>query len=338
MSIAQRHLKDPSALAPNLAALAYSVVTYLGGWWLMASTTTGVALLGTVLCAHGMVIAAYLLHDCAHHALFRQAQHNARLGGFLNAIAGANYGHFDDVRRKHMRHHVSNADPVSFDYRSFLLRHPRVLRFVVALEWAYIPAVEILMHAMLLVAPFYFAHKQALRSRIALLLGLRLVALLLLAVWSFQAVLLYALAVLLQLTVLRFMDAFQHSYVLSFDLDSPNAVFPHKGDTTYEQANTYSNLLSQRWPWLNLLVLNFCYHNVHHDRPTASWCRLPRLHQQLIAEKGDVAVSFSDQLRCFHRNRLRRILSVDEASLDARSDLKNGTAVGANALSFLTAF
>ncbi|MBK6737512.1 MAG: hypothetical protein IPG64_06160 [Haliea sp.] len=25
--------------------------------------------------------------------------------------------------------------------------------------------------------------------------------------------------------------------------------------------------MSERWPWMNLLNLNFGYHSVHHDRP-----------------------------------------------------------------------
>ena len=39
-------------------------------------------------------------------------------------------------------------------------------------------------------------------------------------------------------------------------------------DRDYEEHNTYSNLLSQRFPVFNLLVLNFCYHNVHHHKPS----------------------------------------------------------------------
>ena len=46
-------------------------------------------------------------------------------------------------------------------------------------------------------------------------------------------------------------------------------------DRQYEEDNTYSNLLSTRYPWLNLLVLNFCYHNVHHNKPSEPWYRLP---------------------------------------------------------------
>ena len=56
-------------------------------------------------------------------------------------------------------------------------------------------------------------------------------------------------------------------------------------DLRYEYENTYSNLLSERWRWLNLLVLNFPYHNAHHVRPGVPWYRLPALHRSLYGEK-----------------------------------------------------
>jgi hypothetical protein len=53
---------------------------------------------------------------------------------------------------------------------------------------------------------------------------------------------------------------------------------------TYEQAETYSNLILTRHPWLNLLTLNFEYHNA--DQHRASWprYRLPALHRSLFGE------------------------------------------------------
>ena len=32
---------------------------------------------------------------------------------------------------------------------------------------------------------------------------------------------------------------------------------------------------------LNLLLLNFSYHNAHHERPIEPWYRLPALHARL---------------------------------------------------------
>jgi acyl-lipid omega-6 desaturase (Delta-12 desaturase) len=299
----------------------------------------GLNAVGVLACAHGMIIAAYLIHDCAHNALFQRVEHNTALGKLLNWITGACYGTYEDLRYKHMRHHVVNADPLSFDYRGLLKRHPLAARLVFALEWAYIPAVEIMMHAMLVCAPFYFSGKRAQRRRVLAVVAVRAALFLALLWWSPRAVALYCVAYLLLLTVLRFMDTFQHNYELTLNLDDPKAVFPHKGDSVYEQSNTYTNLLSRRWPWLNLLVLNFCYHNAHHEKPTAVWHRLPALHRQLYAGTGEPqTIGFFDQLRAYHRNRLPRIYSDDYGNVEVRQALRDGSAVGANGLNFLTAF
>lgn len=333
------YLKDPSALWPNILALTYIAVTYLGGWWLMSLPQWGLNALGVLACAHGMIIAAYLIHDCAHNALFNKVEHNSVLGKILNWITGACYGRYEDLRYKHMRHHIVNADPVSFDYRGLLKRKPWMERLVFALEWAYIPAVEILMHAMLVFAPFYFPKKHHQRKRVFVVCVVRGALFLALLWWSPRAVLLYVAAYLLMLTVLRFMDAFQHNYEITLNLEDSKAVFPHKGDAVYEQKNTYSNLISRRWPWLNLLVLNFCYHNAHHEKPTVAWHKLPALHRQLYAGQNETqTIVFIEQLRSFHRNRLARIHSDDYGAVEVRQALRGGHAVGANALNFLTAF
>lgn len=336
---AARYLKDPESLWPNLLVLAYVTVTYFGGWWLMSLPHWIANVAGVLACAHGMIMAAYLIHDCAHNALFRRVEHNTALGKWLNVITGACYGTYEDLRYKHMRHHIVNADPVAFDYRGLLKRTPWLARLVFALEWAWIPAVELLMHGMLLIAPFRFAAKRDQRGRVLRVIALRVLLFAVLWWWSPRAVLLYGLAYLLLLTVLRFMDTYQHNYAITLNLDDPDADFPHRGDRDYEEHNTYTNLLSARWPWLNLLVLNFCYHNAHHARPTVSWDKLPALHRQLYgSERYAQSLGFFAQLRSFHRNRLARIYSEDYGAVDVPDALRTGSAVGANALNFLTAF
>ncbi len=339
MSLARRYLKDPSGLWYDIVALSYIALSYFGGWWLMSQAHWALNLAGSLACAHGMVIAAYLIHDCAHNSLFRQVEHNARLGRALNWITGACYGRYEDLRYKHMRHHVDNADPLIFDYRAALRRHPWLARGVVALEWAYVPAVELLMHAMLLGAPFVYRSKRDQRGyllRVVLVRGALFAAL---WWWSPRALAGYALAYLLLLTVLRFMDSYQHSYDILFNLEDPAALFPHKGDRDYEEHHTYSNFLSSRWPWLNLMVLNFSYHNAHHARPIEPWYRLPALHRELYAETPCTQeIGLREQWVSFHRNRLARIYGDGYAEADVRRAMRQGDALGANGVNFLTAF
>jgi fatty acid desaturase len=48
--------------------------------------------LGTLWLGHAMVIAAYLLHECGHNAVFSHRSTNARLGTVLTWITGSSYG------------------------------------------------------------------------------------------------------------------------------------------------------------------------------------------------------------------------------------------------------
>ncbi|PXX89618.1 fatty acid desaturase [Marinobacter vulgaris] len=333
-----QHLRHSDGVWPLTLVLAYILITYIGGWLLMARPGFLLPALGVIACGHGMVIAAYLVHDCAHNALFKKTEHNTRLGKWLNWVSGGSYGTYEDLRYKHMRHHVDNADPISFDYRAWLKAHPKIEKVIFALEWCYIPAVDILMHAVLMVAPFTPIGNPAHRKRAAAVLVTRFALLATLAVWSVKAVLLYALAYGLALTVLRFFDAYQHNYEIVVNLNDPHAELPHKGNREYEQNNTYSNLVSRRWPVLNLLVLNFCYHNAHHAKPTMPWYKLPALHNELFGDTYTRTVGMKGQVKSYHRNRIAGIYAETYGQVEVPAALRDGKAVPVYGLSFLTAF
>jgi len=136
--------------------------------------------------------------------------------------------------------------------------------------------------------------------------------------------------------VLRFMDAFQHTYevVASRSLD---AVAPDpRRDLRYEYENTYSNLVGERWWWLNLLVLNFPYHNAHHVRPSVPWYRLPALHRSLYGETDGQVIRCRDLLASYHRYRVARVLSQDYGTVAGSGNRAAGF-LGAVGVSFLTA-
>jgi len=331
-------LRDPAGAKYTAAVLIYIAFAYIGGWIALFSPVLAINIVGVLLCTHSMVIAAYLLHDCGHSAVFLSAAGNARLGHVLNWTTGSCYGRYEDIRYKHMRHHIDNCDPVSWDYRSFLKRHPVIERTVKGAEWAYIPAVEILMHTMLVLSPWVLESKRQQRARTLAITCIRGGLLLAVLLVNAKAFVLYVLCQLLLLTVLRFMDCYQHNYEVVFTLDDENTEFPHRGDAVFEQNNTYSNLLSHGYPWLNLLVLNFCYHNAHHQKPTLAWYRLPELDASMHAGQSPQALYFADQVRSFHKHRVARIHAEEYGADEVRSSLRAGNAVGVDALSFLTAF
>lgn len=325
-------------MVPNTLAIGYVLLTYFGGWALLFVSTWWSLPLGVLAVAHGMTIAAYLLHDCGHNALCKKVEHNTVIGRWMNVITGSHYGTYEDMRYKHMRHHVDNCEPVAFDYRTFITKRPLLHKIIRGLEWCYIPAVELLMHTMLIAAPFMYESKKAQRGRVLRITLLRF-SLFALVVWFAPwAALGYAVAYCLFLTFLRFMDSFQHNYEIFYTLDTPDAKPPYKGVREYEEANTYSNLISSRWPWLNLLALNFSYHNAHHTKPNMAWFRLPAFHQQIYAGQCPQQLSVWGQVKSFHRHRVARVLAEEYGTADVRDTVRDGKAVGVNALSFLTAF
>jgi fatty acid desaturase len=104
---------------------------------------------------------------------------------------------------------------------------------------------------------------------------------------------LYAVAYLIMMHVLRFMDSVQHDYGYNttlFEYVKP----PHKGDIEWEQEHTFSNPISLRFPKLNWLVLNFGYHNAHHRDMNMPFYRLPELHRELTGnDPSRVSITLS---------------------------------------------
>ena len=147
-------MKYADGLWPNILALLYILLAYSSGLYLVTVDNFTLNLAGSVLLSHGMVIAAYMVHECAHNTVFSSNRANANLGGLLNWFTGACYGDYEDIRHKHFRHHRDRADVVAFDYRTRLSRYPRLVKLLRTLEWWYIPAVEIMMHALVIILPF----------------------------------------------------------------------------------------------------------------------------------------------------------------------------------------
>ncbi|WP_177412188.1 fatty acid desaturase [Pseudomonas cavernae] len=329
-------LRHPDGLLPTALALSYAFAAYLGGFALLIHASWWSWSLGVLLLGHGLVIGAYLIHDCTHQAVFFGRDWNARLGSLLSVLVGGCYGAYDGLRLKHMRHHVDRADVVAFDYRAMLLARPWLLRLVQALEWAYVPAVEMLMHGLVIFSPFVVAQYRPRRRRVLTWLALRGSALALLAWLAWPALLGYIVAYLLFLNVMRSLDMHQHTYEVVVGLDAEPGERP---SYAYEQRNTFSNPFGHSKP-LNLLVLNFGYHNAHHEKPTTPWYRLPALHRQLFGDglREEPVLPARQFLANLHRYRVARVLNADHGDATAGQPVAAGPGfVGVYGVSFLTA-
>jgi fatty acid desaturase len=329
-----RLFRLPASLWINRLAILYA----LGGWalgiWLVTRPEIFGNIAGVLLIAHALVASAYLLHDCAHHAACTTISANDAVGVLMSWINGACLATYQGLKKKHLRHHTDRLDVVTFDYRAVLKAAPSwVRRVVLALEWAYFPAVELLMRGFIVAAPFRYGSRRE-RVRMLLLVALRAAFFAALALISLKALVLYALAYLLFLHVLRFMDAFQHTYDVFVSRSLAPAPIDAKRDRRYEYENTYSNLLSVRWPCLNLLVLNFPYHNAHHTQTSVPWYNLPSLHRSLYGEQDTQVLPARTLLANYHRFRVVRILA--ETYGDVSGNEARGF-IGAAGVSFLTA-
>jgi fatty acid desaturase len=323
--------RDRRAARLNSAVLLLTTAAWVGAFPLMASGWLIANVAGVLLGAQAMVLAAYLVHEAAHNTLFARTGANVAAGEVMSFIAGSPYASFARIRHMHIRHHVDRADLACFDFKVMFARSRSLCRLVKVLEWAYIPAVELLMHGQVMVRPFLVESLNPHRWRVLWMIGLRGALLTLLALVSVKALLLFFLACFLQLHVLNFFDAFHHTFEQYFVApDEPlTATLPSR---EYELSNTYSNLVSTRLLPLNLLILNFGYHNAHHYRASAPWYRLPALHRSLYGESQKVLLPLSQLLGSWHKNRVRRVDAADYGSpADASADF-----VGAHGVSFLT--
>jgi len=322
-------------VVPNAAALGYTLLGYGLGVALLFAQSWWCELLGVLLTAHTLTLSAYFVHEFAHQSVFRSPQANQRWGTFMSWINGSCYAPFAALRRKHMRHHLDRADVLTFDFKKFLRASPVwFATLMIALEWAYIPAVELIMHAYVIVLPFAKPARKAERPRVLAIVAIRVTLFALIGWLSIKALLLYAVSYMIMLHALRFTDAYQHTYDAFAVLEEGEIPADKVRDRDYEQNNTYSNLVSLAHPGLNLLLLNFSYHNAHHERPIEPWHELPRLHAQLFPERYVQIIPMSDLLKGYHRDRIARVVSDDYG------EFRPGAVdrfVGAIGVSFLTA-
>jgi fatty acid desaturase len=326
--------RESAGAIPNTLALGYAVLGYIAGFVLMAQSSWLLAAAGVLLTVHAMVLAAYLVHEAAHYTLFAAPSHNRIAGEAMSWIAGSAYASFERIRHMHLRHHRERTDVTCFDYKSFLRRHPALRRLAYALEWFHVPAVEVLMHTQVILRPFLDRSQRVHMPRAAMVLLLRTVLLAALAWVSPRAAVLYLIAYALLLVVLDFFDAFHHTFDQYF-VDAQIPVPMNGRDRGYEQANTYSNVVSVRHPWLNLLTLNFGYHNAHHERAATPWYGLPAANRDLFGAAPRELLPLAELLRTHHRNRIKRVLDDDYGSVGDGKGRADGF-IGAHGVSFLT--
>ena len=287
----------------NSVLIVYLGAVYLLGVGLLLPHSWWLNGIGVILVVHSLVLSAYLIHELLHDNIFKQRHFNSLFGRIFTHINGACYAPYQDLVEHHLKHHIYHVDVVPFDIPTFVKELPKPVRFLlVALEWAYFPAFEFIMRWRLIVAPFIDPKKRHLRGRNLVIMAYRCGLAIIIGLISWQALLLYFFAYICFVNLVRFADAFHHTYDYAI---SGTEIAKH--NRIYEQANTFSNFVSHRHPWLNLLYLNFGYHNAHHHDMRCPWYRLPELHQNLYGHEAKNLLPLSELIGNYHRFRITRL-------------------------------
>jgi len=335
-------LKEPAGWLYYGIAVSYAIVGYALGLAGLFVSSLPINIAATLLLAHAMTISAYLIHECGHNLVFVRHKDNARLGRVMSWLCGAAYGTYEDMRYKHFRHHVDNDDVVWFAYDEFFGCHPFITKIIRYLEWFYVPAHDLLMHGVMVFTSFVIPERRNQRLRNVSVILIRGGLFVAAAIIVPKVAILYVLAYLIMMHVLRFMDSVQHDYPYSTTLFETSRA-PHKGDRDWEQEHTFSNPLSLRFPRLNWLTLNFGYHNAHHANMNLPFYRLPALHAEMSGNDPSYVIPFASQLRLYHNNRVSRIYNPQPENypkgIEYLRVAQSGSGpIGGNAASFLTSF
>jgi fatty acid desaturase len=324
----------------NVTAIAYVFGMYGLGIALILQLAWIMNILGMIAIAHSLIISTALVHEFIHGNICQVREWNVFWGKVMTHFNGACYAPWENIVEHHFNHHLHHVDIVRFDVAKYLSQeiHPGLRWIYVVLEWLYFPLLEFEMRWRIIGDGFVDPDRRDLLGRTLGLMMLRVLAFGLLAWVSWKALLLYFVAYVSFVNVMRFMDAFHHSYQYTIAGED----FPQL-NRVYEQANTFSNLVSVKYPVLNLLFLNFGYHNAHHHQMSCPWHELPALHQKLYGEIVGGAsalpnrglLPLSQLMGNYHRFRLKRLFAGQgEINADKEGDLADF--VGGVAVSLLT--
>ncbi|WNZ47828.1 fatty acid desaturase [Leptolyngbya boryana CZ1] len=323
----------------NGLAIFYTLSSYSTGIGLLLLPTSWLNIVGVLLLTHSLTLATYLAHEFMHANVFSHLRWNAFGGNVMLWLNGSCYVRFSELMKMHIAHHTDRIDYCRFNLVAFLDSLPSLLRFTfLASEWLYIPSLAFFLRIRLILAPFRQFERRHDLIRVVSIFLIRSALFAVLGAISLKALLLYLVAYISMIHILRLMDAFQHTYEslpVGVPLPQKFQNISREEANIYEQANTFSNIISHQYPWLNLILLNFGYHNAHHADMTCPWYSLPKLDRQLYSDSQSHYLILRSLLRNYHRFRVSRIYSGQGEVLTQHGNLQFDKFYGATEVSFL---
>jgi len=298
----------------NIFLLIFIFTSYFLGIFLLTQFHYLFSFLAIPILSFSMILAWYLSHDCAHYLVVPTRNWNKFIGEILSWINGFSYFRFSNYSRDHLRHHFEHVDFLGTDVQKTLAHLSSLTRkTILFLEYGYIPVLHFLIKTKGIYDILIGADKRY-RHRVLLILLARIFFITWISISNIHALLFYLLCISIRIHCVRFVDAFQHSYA---EID-PNVRSMPK-DKIFEQKNTFSFPIASKYKFLNLLILNFGFHNAHHAIPSCPWYNLQKLHVVLSSyavERGLInnnfflipTASFTELLLAYHKHRKRRII------------------------------
>ncbi len=287
----------------SFSPILYVLAGYPAGIALILDHSALWNLAGVLLLIHCVFLSGLINHELMHHTVFASRRATERTAAVMSVINGACYVPFHLLQRQHMAHHVDKVGYDGFSISEWVRSLPRPLRAtLIGLEYIYFPVLSLIARARLWAYPFIHGKYRHLRRRFVLVFCLRMLFFASLFWIRPLALLLYFVVHLGVITLFRIFDSFHHTFHVV-----PLGSSPPQLPRSYEQANTYSSLLSRRYPWVDALVLNYGYHNAHHALPAAPWYRLPAVDQAMFRTSEEHCIVARNLLSAYHRHRIRRI-------------------------------
>ena len=315
----------------NIAAISYTFLAYILGLAFLFISNPILNGLGIILITHSLVCSAYLTHEFMHGTIFKTRRWNSIFGNIMLWLNGGCYNGFQALTLQHIAHHIDRVDVFTFEPIPRLQQLPKPVRQVIlALEWLYFPIMGFWSRWHSALSPFWNQERSTHKKHFIGTLLIRVGLFSLMGAISFKALLLYFIAYIGMITVLRWADAFQHTYE-----GFPPGIKLPKRDRAHEEAHTYSTLLSQKYAWLNFLLLNFGYHNAHHTIMKCPWHSLPELNQEIEKPNQVRYVSLTEQLIHYHRFRVTRFILGQGEAVNENKQPTFDKFYGAHDVSFL---
>ena len=82
----EKLFKEPEGIIYNGGAILYAITGYIIGFFGLFNVNIIINILSALLLGHAMIIAAYLIHECAHNLVFKKMKRLKVSSTYFDAV------------------------------------------------------------------------------------------------------------------------------------------------------------------------------------------------------------------------------------------------------------